>query len=35
MQDGSVVFADNCTKETAMAAPAGWQQGQTAPQQPN
>jgi hypothetical protein len=34
-QDGSVVFADNCTKETAMAAPAGWQQGQTAPQQPN
>jgi hypothetical protein len=34
-QDGSVMFADNCTKETAMAAPAGWQQGQTAPQQPN
>ena len=35
MQDGSVVFADNCTKETAMAAPAGWQQGQAAPQQPH
>ena len=34
-QDGSVVFTDNCTKETAMAAPAGWQQGQTAPQQPH
>jgi hypothetical protein len=32
MQDGSVMFVDNCTKETAMAAPAGWQQGQTAPQ---
>jgi hypothetical protein len=35
MQDGSVMFVDNCTKETAMAAPASWQQGQTAPQQSN
>jgi hypothetical protein len=33
MQDGTVVFTDVCTKETAMAAPAGWQQGQPAPQQ--
>ena len=33
LQDGTVVFTDICTKETAMAAPAGWQQGQTAPQQ--
>jgi hypothetical protein len=32
MQDGAVVFTDVCTKETAMAAPAGWQQGQPAPQ---
>jgi hypothetical protein len=32
-QDGSVMFADNCTKESAVAAPAGWQQGQAAPQQ--
>jgi hypothetical protein len=32
MQDGSVVFTDVCTKETAMAAPAGWQHGQSAQQ---
>jgi hypothetical protein len=28
MQDGTVVFADVCTKETAMALPASYQQGQ-------
>jgi hypothetical protein len=26
--DGTVVFADNCSKETATAAPAGAPQGQ-------
>jgi hypothetical protein len=32
MQDGSVVFTDVCTKEAAMAAPAGSPQGQSAQQ---